>query len=77
MGVTKQVWFGNDLRIELSEKFVEHHHHIVCKKCGLIEKIASQNIEKSLEKISQRLDFKQTTHSLEVLGVCADCQNKA
>lgn len=54
----------------------DHHHHIVCTKCGEIEDfIESKEIEEILEKIVKRSSkFKKIKeHSLELFGFCKSC----
>ena len=55
----------------------DHHHHIVCTNCGLIEDFKeSGEIEKLLEKISLKTSkFKSIKeHSLELFGICKECK---
>ena len=55
-----------------------HHHHLVCKTCGLIEEISDCEFE-TLEK-SVLKDAKQfaeiSSHSLEFFGICKKCSKK-
>lgn len=52
----------------------EHHHHIICQKCGRVADISkcdTSNIEKQALKIG---GFKTiTSHSLEFYGLCNSC----
>ena len=76
LAITKFVWFGSNSKIELSEDFVEHHHHIVCQSCGRIEKIDQTAIEKTILKTALKKRYKLTGHHVEILGLCRDCQTK-
>lgn len=54
----------------------DHHHHIVCTKCGDIEDFKeSKEIEEILEKIVKKSSrFKNIKeHSLELFGFCKSC----
>jgi len=67
-----------DLRKEsiLYELNNDHHHHIVCTKCGLIEDFKeNKDIEKILSKIvGGSSNFKNIKeHSLELFGFCKVC----
>jgi Fur family ferric uptake transcriptional regulator len=74
-GILKRI----DLRMssiyfELSD--INHHHHIVCTKCGEIEDFKeSEIIERFLLKIvKDSRNFKNITeHSLELFGTCRVC----
>ncbi len=53
----------------------DHHHHIVCTRCGEIEKIDSCRVEKMLDGILLKSKkFKSVTdHSFELFGLCTKC----
>jgi len=55
------------------ELFRNHHHHIVCKKCGKIEDIEIDE-KKLLTKIKSRSNFLIENHSMEFFGLCNLCQ---
>lgn len=51
----------------------DHHHHVVCKKCGKVENIEdcfSHEIEKDLKKKG----YKEITHYMEFFGICEKCK---
>ncbi len=51
----------------------DHHHHVVCKKCGKVENIEdcfSNEIEKDLKKKG----YKEITHYMEFFGICEKCK---
>jgi Fur family ferric uptake transcriptional regulator len=74
LGIVKNVYFGQINRFELSDNFVDHHHHIACKNCGRIEKLHSQSLEKQLVKLATKVDFSHTSHQVEILGLCKNCR---
>jgi Fe2+ or Zn2+ uptake regulation protein len=54
----------------------DHHHHMVCIKCGVIEDFQeNKEIEESLDNIIKKsVKFKNIKeHSLEVFGICRVC----
>lgn len=53
---------------------VEHHDHLVCSKCGLVEEFFDEVIEDRQEKIAVNFGFEITDHSLYLYGICAECQ---
>lgn len=73
-GILKRVDIRKDaVCFELNN---DHHHHIVCLKCGVIEDFKeNKNIEKLLdETIKKSAKFKNITeHSLELFGFCKIC----
>lgn len=65
-------------RYELDEHLTEHHHHLVCATCGRIDDISlPDDIERSLMRAVQGASgdhgYQLTSHRLELVGVCADC----
>ncbi len=52
-----------------------HHHHIVCVKCGVIEKFDGCIVEGALTGIlSKSKKFKSVSdHSFELFGLCKKC----
>jgi len=54
----------------------DHHHHIVCIKCGIIEDFKeNKEIEKLLDQVVEKsTKFKNIKeHSLELFGFCKVC----
>jgi Fur family ferric uptake transcriptional regulator len=53
---------------------MEHHDHLVCSKCGIVEEFYDEVIETQQEKIAKKFGFEITDHSLYLYGICSDCQ---
>lgn len=71
LGIIKAVWFGNRSKYELSDDFQEHHHHLVCKHCGIITEVNSKDLEKALLKITKKTGYKHIRHQVEIIGLCS------
>lgn len=52
----------------------EHHHHLLCKKCGEATEIQAQVVEQLTRELAVAHGFTQVEHRLELLGVCPKCQ---
>ena len=50
-----------------------HHHHLVCRKCGRTVEIDPPS-ETWLRSVADRHGFTVENHTLEVFGLCPDCQ---
>jgi Fur family ferric uptake transcriptional regulator len=50
-----------------------HHHHLVCRSCGLTVEVGGTAVERWVEQVAAEHGFSDTGHTVEVLGVCADC----
>lgn len=52
----------------------EHHDHIVCVKCGVVEEFVDEVIEQRQAQIAAEKKVTMTDHSLTIYGICQDCQ---
>ncbi|WP_345991477.1 Fur family transcriptional regulator [Sulfurimonas sp. HSL-1716] len=59
-------------KYELGAK--DHHDHMICTKCGHITEFVDEEIEKRQQTIAKELDFKMTDHSMQIYGICKNCQ---
>lgn len=62
---------GGHFVYELSQG--EHHDHLVCLRCGLVEEFVDEIIELRQKSIAEHARFKMTDHALNIYGVCAQC----
>jgi len=60
-------------KYELGAK--EHHDHLICTECGDITEFVDDEIEKRQHAITEQLGFKMSDHSMQIYGVCSECQN--
>ncbi|MCK5293229.1 MAG: transcriptional repressor [Arcobacteraceae bacterium] len=54
----------------------EHHDHLICTSCGKIVEFLDDDIEKRQEDIATKNGFKITDHSMQIYGLCQNCQDK-
>ena len=59
-------------RYELINKN-EHHHHLVCEKCGDVEDVEMKE-SSLLKSVEEQSKFVIKKHNLEFFGLCANCQ---
>lgn len=59
-------------RYELASS--EHHHHLVCVKCGGIENINECPMARNIEAFMEDRDFQPLRHYFEIYGHCAKCK---
>ena len=72
-GLVKRHNFVDDHAVfELDRK--SHHDHLVCLKCGKVEEFVDQVIETRQREIAKQADFEMTDHSLNIYGICKNCQ---
>ena len=52
-----------------------HHDHLVCVKCGYVEEFIDDLIERRQKEIASSVGFNMTDHSLNIYGICKNCQS--
>lgn len=50
-----------------------HHHHLMCRNCGLTVEIEAKQLESWAESVAKEHNFSQSAHTLEISGLCASC----
>jgi Fur family ferric uptake transcriptional regulator len=50
-----------------------HHHHLVCEQCGRTVEIDPPD-EQWLRRVAQEHGYTVSSHTLEVFGLCPECQ---
>lgn len=51
-----------------------HHHHLICNGCGTTIEIAAATVETWAEGIAAQNGFTETSHTIEIYGVCGTCR---
>lgn len=55
----------------------EHHDHLVCMRCSKVVEFSDEVIEQHQQAIADKYGFRLTSHSLNLYGICADCNAKS
>ena len=71
--VTSLSFGSQGKKYELGAK--EHHDHMICTKCGNITEFVDAEIEERQHAIANELGFKMQDHSMQIYGICKNCQN--
>ncbi len=74
LGIVERLNIGWKYKVELSDTFVEHHHHLSCINCHKVTPINEAELEKFITAIAARRSFKALNHQIEIQGFCKDCQ---
>lgn len=76
-GIAQRVYVGWKYKLELTDIFSHHHHHISCLSCHkLIAIQEDEQIEKLIQELAIKHQVIATSHQLEVQGYCKECQQK-
>lgn len=65
-------------RYELAEQLTEHHHHLVCNRCGRIDDVTlpdalEEVLARAAEEAQGQRGFAADSHRFELVGTCAEC----
>lgn len=55
----------------------QHHHHLVCERCGLLAPFADRSLELAIEAVSREAEFDVSAHDVVLRGRCPDCKTAA
>ena len=53
----------------------QHHHHLVCRGCGLTVEVAGPAVERWADRVAGEHGFADVSHTLEIFGTCAACRD--
>jgi Fur family transcriptional regulator, ferric uptake regulator len=53
-----------------------HHHHLVCRACGLTQEVAAPGVEKWARAVAEQYGYVDLDHQVELFGLCAACAGK-
>lgn len=74
IGVAQRLQIGWKYKLELSDAFHRHHHHLTCRRCGRTFPLPEdRQLEKRLEALADGRSFTMQGHQLEIQGLCEIC----
>jgi len=74
VGMVQRVEVGTGLsRYEPVGAGSEHHHHLVCERCGRIEPFHDDGLERAIERVSESVPLAVTEHEIVIRGACRSC----
>ena len=79
-GVVRRVASNDEFaRFELAEDLTEHHHHLLCVRCGRVTDVTpsadfERQVSRTVDELSAAEGFEPHSHRLDVLGLCAGCR---
>jgi Fe2+ or Zn2+ uptake regulation protein len=77
LDIIRQISIGWKYKLELSEHFSTHHHHVHCVKCGKVVDVKEPpQLNQYIEVVACKTGFRITSHVLELQGLCDSCQKR-
>ena len=53
-----------------------HHHHLICRDCGVTVEIEAQRVESWADEVGRAAGFENPTHTIDIFGTCSACQSR-
>lgn len=50
-----------------------HHHHLICRSCGLTVEIEATDVEQWANSTAERHGFTEAKHIVDIFGLCTAC----
>jgi len=73
IGITQRLNIGWKYRIELTDKFAQHHHHLSCLSCHRVIPINKDELEDFMSQLAAAQKFTPVEHQVEIQGYCSQC----
>ncbi|TDX48951.1 Fur family transcriptional regulator [Orenia marismortui] len=74
LGITQQLNFDDNCRRYELDTGEDHHHHLVCSKCGKVTEFNDKILEEFEKDLQIKHKFKVTDHRIKFYGYCEECQ---
>lgn len=75
LGIVQRLQIGWKYKIELSDTYNYHHHHITCSRCAMTIPVREDlTLEASIKSLAMEYGFTGVSHQLEIRGICQNCQ---
>jgi Fur family transcriptional regulator, ferric uptake regulator len=74
LGIVRRLNIGWKYKIELTDAFSGHHHHMYCTNCGRVFDLPDNPmLETMIDTVAAKSGFSPRGHQLEIFGLCANC----
>jgi Fur family ferric uptake transcriptional regulator len=75
LGIVQRLNIGWKYKLELTDRFMHHHHHMSCVGCGQVFALPEDDdLENRLKSLAKMHDFQPHNHQIEIRGLCVNCK---
>jgi Fur family ferric uptake transcriptional regulator len=74
MGLVRRVELAEAGGYEAALPGGEHHHHVVCERCGKVSAFEDVALERAIDRLAGRLEYDVDEHDVVLRGACDDCR---
>jgi Fur family transcriptional regulator, ferric uptake regulator len=76
LGLVQRLDVGDGTaRYEPADPSGEHHHHLVCDRCGRVTAFEDERLELAIEALARRVDHAIDAHDVVLRGACPSCRS--
>jgi Fur family transcriptional regulator, ferric uptake regulator len=73
-GLVERLAVGDgQARFERAQPGGQHHHHLVCERCGKLVAFDDPGLEEAIDSLSERLGVTVEHHDVLLRGACERC----
>lgn len=73
-GLINRLDLGDGIaRYETADPAGDHHHHLVCDRCGRLVAFDDPALERAIHGVSERLGMRVNSHDVVLRGACENC----
>jgi Fur family ferric uptake transcriptional regulator len=77
-GLVQRIDVGAGMaRFEPLYRSGEHHHHLVCDRCGEVTSFEDRDLERAIQRLAKRVDYAVGAHDVTLRGECPACRARA
>jgi Fur family ferric uptake transcriptional regulator len=74
LGLVQRIEVGGGVaRYEPALPGGDHHHHVVCDRCGRIAPFSDDRLEEAITALADRLRHRVSAHEVVIRGSCPRC----
>ena len=74
LGVVQRLDTGERFaRYEAADPSGEHHHHLLCARCGRVSPFEDERLERAIDDLAERLSYRVEGHDVVLRGACPTC----
>jgi Fur family ferric uptake transcriptional regulator len=75
LGLVQRLDVGDGTaRYEPADPSGEHHHHLVCDRCGRVTAFEDERLELAIAALAGRVDHAIDAHDVVLRGACPSCR---
>ena len=74
-GFVQRIDLGSGIsRYEPIHSGGDHHHHLVCDRCGKVEAFEDRELEQAIHRLEETSGYAVAAHDVVLHGSCGDCR---